>query len=440
MKKSLSISALVVIFVAQFVGILGILYLKYCMDVQASLYDSMTNQIFEEERDVEEIRSLLYKYEYNMVAILNASIPDKEENSTALSTTELKIRNQLIKHSEIMKNMERGSRKELLFRSVNDGVLNYLNYNAVLLSMRDSENPEAITQFVKVFIIPLMTRLNFSIDKLSEMSKIYIEQSKSDMDSYLKSTKLFSIIGFVVLVFSLVISTIYTYKVLKELEEKNKFFQSKSEANEMRILEIQNKTIMGIADLVESRSGETGQHVKRTSHLVNMILMQAKKKGKWTEILTDEYIDYVTRAAPMHDLGKIVIPDAILNKPGKFTPEEFEIMKTHASAGGKIVYDIIGGVAEKKYVDIASDIASYHHEKWNGKGYPNGMAGEEIPLCARIMAVADVFDALVSERCYKKPMSYDDAFALIERESGEHFDPDVVELFMELKDEIYAEK
>ena len=440
MKKSLSISALVVIFIAQLVGILGILYLKYCMDVQASLYDSMTNQIFEEERDVEEIRSLLYKYEYNMVAILNASILNKEENSTALSTTELKIRNQLIKHSEIMKNMERGSGKERLFRSVNDGVLNYLNYNAVLLSMRDSENPEAITQFVKVFIIPLMTRLNFSIDKLSEMSKIYIEQSKSDMDSYLKSTKLFSIIGFVVLVFSLVISTIYTYKVLKELEEKNKFFQSKSEANEMRILEIQNKTIMGIADLVESRSGETGQHVKRTSHLVNMILMQAKKKGKWTEILTDEYIDYVTRAAPMHDLGKIVIPDAILNKPGKFTPEEFEIMKTHASAGGKIVYDIIGGVAEKNYVDIASDIASYHHEKWNGKGYPNGKAGEEIPLCARIMAVADVFDALVSERCYKKPMSYDDAFALIERESGEHFDPDVVELFMGLKDEIYAER
>ena len=440
MKKSLSISALVVIFVAQLVGILGILYLKYCMDVQASLYDSMTNQIFEEERDVEEIRSLLYKYEYNMVAILNSSILNKEENSTALSTTELKIRNQLIKHSEIMKNMERGSGKERLFRSVNDGVLNYLNYNAVLLSMRDSENPESITQFIKVFIIPLVTRLNFSIDKLSEMSKIYIEQSKSDMDSYLKSTKLFSIIGFVVLVFSLVISTIYTYKVLKELEEKNKFFQSKSEANEMRILEIQNKTIMGIADLVESRSGETGQHVKRTSHLVNMILMQAKKKGKWTEILTDEYIDYVTRAAPMHDLGKIVIPDAILNKPGKFTPEEFEIMKTHASAGGKIVYDIIGGVAEKNYVDIASDIASYHHEKWNGKGYPNGKAGEEIPLCARIMAVADVFDALVSERCYKKPMSYDDAFALIERESGEHFDPDVVELFMGLKDEIYAER
>ncbi|MBB5227061.1 HD domain-containing phosphohydrolase [Treponema ruminis] len=440
MKKSLSISALVVIFVAQLVGILGIVYLKYCMDVQASLYNSMANQIFEEERDVEEIRSLLYKYEYNVALIMISSESNQAGENEELAKTELEIRNQLIKHAQIMKRMELNSEKERLFRSVNDDVLNYLNYNVVLLSMKSVESTESISQFMKSFVFPLVVRVNSSISRLSEMSKVYIEQSKAEMDRHLDSTKYFSIIGFVVLIFSLVISTIYTHRVLKELEEKNKFFQSKSEANEMRILEIQNKTIMGIADLVESRSGETGLHVKRTSHLVNMILLQARKKGKWSEILTDEYIDYVTRAAPMHDLGKIVIPDAILNKPGKFTPEEFEIMKTHASAGGKIVYDIIGGVADKKYVDIASDIASYHHEKWNGKGYPNGKAGQEIPLCARIMAVADVFDALIAERCYKKPMSYEDAFALIERESGEHFDPEVVELFMELKDEIYAER
>ncbi len=440
MKKSLSISALVVIFVAQLVGILGIVYLKYCMDVQASLYNFMANQIFEEERDVEEIRSLLYKYEYNVASIMISSESSQAGENEELAKTELEIRNQLIKHAQIMKRMELNSEKERLFRSVNDDVLNYLNYNVVLLSMKSVESTESISQFMKSFVFPLVVRVNSSISRLSEMSKLYIEQSKAEMDSHLNSTKYFSIIGFVVLIFSLVISTIYTHRVLKELEEKNKFFQSKSEANEMRILEIQNKTIMGIADLVESRSGETGLHVKRTSHLVNMILLQARKKGKWSEILTDEYIDYVTRAAPMHDLGKIVIPDAILNKPGKFTPEEFEIMKTHASAGGKIVYDIIGGVADKNYVDIASDIASYHHEKWNGKGYPNGKAGQEIPLCARIMAVADVFDALIAERCYKKPMSYEDAFALIERESGEHFDPEVVELFMELKDEIYAER
>ena len=440
MKKSLSISALVVIFVAQFVGILGILYLRHCVDVQAGLYNSMINQVFVEKADVEEIRSLLYKYEYNMASFMISSKITQEERLKELDNVELGIRQQLITHGEITKKMERDSEKERLFRSVNDDVLNYLNYNRVLLTMKDVESTESISQFMNTFVFPLMSRVNLSISTLSEMSKVYIGQSKAQMDSHLKSTKYFSIIGFIVLIFSLVNSTIYTHKVLKELEEKNKFFQSKSEANEMRIFEIQNKTIMGIADLVESRSGETGQHVKRTSHLVNMILKQAKKKGKWSEILTEEYIDYVTRAAPMHDLGKIVIPDAILNKPGKFTPEEFEIMKTHAGAGGKIVYDIIGGVADKKYVDIASDIANYHHEKWNGSGYPNGKAGKEIPLCARIMAVADVFDALVSERCYKKPMSYKDAFALIERESGEHFDPAVVELFLELKDEIYAEK
>ena len=440
MKKSLSISALVVIFVAQFVGILGILYLRHCVDVQAGLYNSMINQVFVENADVEEIRSLLYKYEYNMASFMISSKITQEERLKELDNVELGIRQQLITHGAITKKMERDSEKERLFRSVNDDVLNYLNYNRVLLTMKDVESTESISQFMNTFVFPLMSRVNLSISTLSEMSKVYIGQSKAQMDSHLKSTKYFSIIGFIVLIFSLVNSTIYTHKVLKELEEKNKFFQSKSEANEMRILEIQNKTIMGIADLVESRSGETGQHVKRTSHLVNMILRQAKKKGKWSEILTEEYIDYVTRAAPMHDLGKIVIPDAILNKPGKFTPEEFEIMKTHASAGGKIVYDIIGGVADKKYVDIASDIAKYHHEKWNGSGYPNGKSGKEIPLCARIMAVADVFDALVSERCYKKPMSYKDAFALIERESGEHFDPAVVELFLELKDEIYAEK
>ena len=142
----------------------------------------------------------------------------------------------------------------------------------------------------------------------------------------------------------------------------------------------------------------------------------------------------------MHDIGKIIISDTILNKPGKLTPEEFEIMKTHASAGAKIVYEILGGIENIKYVEIASDIAHFHHEKWNGKGYPEGKKEKEIPLCARIMAVADVFDALISERCYKKAMSYEDAFNLIQNESGEHFDPQIVELFMELKDEILAER
>ncbi len=440
MKKSLSISALVVILIAELAGILGILYLSHCLRVQSSLYDSMIGQVFEVQSDVEQIRSLLYKYEYNMISVMNSSETTQTETLHELTEAEREIRKQLIVHGRILMSLERGSEKEALFRSVNDDILKYLNFNVVLLSMKDSEAPEDIAQFTNTYILPLMNSVNSNINSLAAMTKSYIVTSRSEMESYLKSSRLLALVIFVVIIGAIIISVIHSHRVLMGLEEKNRFFKQKSESSEMRIAEIQYNTIMGIADLVESRSGETGQHVKRTSSLVNKILLQAKKKGLWTDVLTDEFIDCVTRAAPMHDLGKIVIPDAILNKPGKFTPDEFEVMKSHASAGGKIVHDIIGGVEDKNYVDIASDIANFHHEKWNGKGYPTGKKGAEIPLSARIMAVADVFDALVSERCYKKPMSYDEAFALIEREAGEHFDPQVVELFLELKEQIYAER
>ena len=339
-----------------------------------------------------------------------------------------------------MQHMEVGSEQAVLFRTVNDDVLTYLNFNATLLTMKGYENIAAIQAFTREQILPLMERVNVSTDELSLLSKAYITKSRAELSDYLSKSRIIGAAALVLMIISIIVSILYSHKVLTGLESDNSFLQFKSDISEIRISEMQNNTIMGIADLVESRSGETGQHVKRTSHFVNLILLQAKKHGKWPEILTDQYIDYVTRAAPMHDIGKIIIPDAILNKPGKLTEKEFETMKTHAEAGSKIVYNILGGVEDVPYVDIASDIAHYHHEKWNGKGYPTGKRGTEIPLCARIMAVADVFDALVSERCYKKPMSYEDAFSLIAHEAGEHFDPEIVELFLELKDEIMLEK
>ena len=436
MKKRISISTLIVIFISELLGFLGILHLKYWMNVQANLYDRTVVEVFEGETDVEQIRSLLYKYEYYMASVLNSSQKTQKETLKQLSETELELRHTMISHGELMKKMNHDSEIERLFRSVNDDVFNYLNYNVVLLSMKGSESNESINRFTEEFIFPLMERVNTSINRLSDLSKVYIAKSKVEMAFYRSKSRVFVILAFVLMGFSILVSIFYSYKVLTDLEIKNFLLKTKSEATEMKISEIQYNTIMGIADLVESRSGETGQHVKRTSHFVYLILSHAKKKGLWADKLTEKYIDYVTRAAPMHDIGKIVIPDAILNKPGKLTPEEFEIMKKHAEAGGKIVHNIIGGIEDEKYVSIASNIANYHHEKWNGKGYPTGKKGDEIPLSARIMAVADVFDALVSERCYKKPMSYEDAFKLIESESGEHFDPDVVKVFMELKDEI----
>ena len=162
---------------------------------------------------------------------------------------------------------------------------------------------------------------------------------------------------------------------------------------------------------------------------------ELKREGVYADQLTDEFISNVFKSAPLHDVGKIMVPDAILNKPGKLTDEEFEIMKSHAAEGGKIIEQMIEKVPESEYLYEAKNLATYHHEKWNGKGYPEGLAGEAIPLSARIMAVADVFDALVSDRCYKKGFPYPKALSIIREESGSHFDPKVVDAFFAVQDE-----
>jgi HD-GYP domain-containing protein (c-di-GMP phosphodiesterase class II) len=155
-----------------------------------------------------------------------------------------------------------------------------------------------------------------------------------------------------------------------------------------------------------------------------------RKMGIHLGVLTDEYIDDVYKSAPLHDIGKIRITDAILNKPGKLTPDEFEIMKQHALYGGEMIEKLLESLTQASYLEVARDIAMYHHEKWDGSGYPYGLKGEEIPLSARIMAVADVFDALISDRVYKKAFSFEKAMSIIQEESGTHFDPEVVKAFM----------
>ena len=145
---------------------------------------------------------------------------------------------------------------------------------------------------------------------------------------------------------------------------------------------------------------------------------------------SQEFLENVIKAAPMHDLGKIAVDDRILRKPGRFTPEEYEEMKKHSEKGAEIVGQILDGVEDEEFVETAKNLAHYHHEKWNGEGYPCGLAGINIPPEGRIMALADVFDALVSKRCYKEKMDYDNAFRIIEESLGTHFDPELGKMFL----------
>ena len=204
-----------------------------------------------------------------------------------------------------------------------------------------------------------------------------------------------------------------------------------------KIKTMQSKTIIGIANLIESRDSNTGAHVKNTSNYVNLLAKAAKKEGLYPEIINEEFITLVENAAPLHDIGKIAIPDCILCKPDKLTNEEFEQIKIHSKEGGKMILKVLEETTDEKYTKIAYDVATYHHEKWDGTGYPEGLSGEEIPVSARIMAIADVYDALTMERVYKKPFSVKKALEIISEEAGKHFDPILAPLFVEVMQSIW---
>ena len=194
---------------------------------------------------------------------------------------------------------------------------------------------------------------------------------------------------------------------------------------------MQSGLIITMADMVENRDSDTGAHVQKTAAYVGIILRGLSKKGYYTEKLTQKYISDVEMSAPLHDIGKIKVPDEVLNKPGKLTEEEFEIMKTHTTAGRDILENAISTVEGENYLKEARNMALYHHERWDGKGYPEGLHGQVIPLSARVMAVADVFDALTSPRVYKPAFTLEKAIEIIEQGSGSQFDPKCVEVFIE---------
>ena len=208
--------------------------------------------------------------------------------------------------------------------------------------------------------------------------------------------------------------------------------RSKSE----EISKMQTGLIITMADMVESRDSDTGAHVQKTAAYVRIILEGLKRNGYYVEKLTDKYIRDVEMSAPLHDIGKIAVSDTVLNKPGKLTDEEFAIMKTHTTEGRKLIESAISKVEGDVYLKEARNMAGYHHERWDGKGYPEGLHGEVIPLSARVMSVADVFDALVSPRVYKPACPLETALSIIQEGSGTQFDPKVGEVFLESIDEV----
>ena len=234
----------------------------------------------------------------------------------------------------------------------------------------------------------------------------------------------------------------HLYKAIAKTTRDTVDYINETQRKNEAISTFQSGMISVMADLVESRDKSTGTHIKNTSAYVSIICDELIEEGLYSDTVDEAYKNNVVASAPMHDIGKIKISDAILNKPGKFTDEEYAIMKTHSEEGAKIIATVKKTIESEAlnedYLGEAENMAHYHHEKWNGQGYPCGLVGEEIPLSARIMAVADVFDALVAERVYKPGMPFDKAMSIIKESAGEHFDPVIVQAFVNAEDRIRA--
>ena len=202
------------------------------------------------------------------------------------------------------------------------------------------------------------------------------------------------------------------------------------------LIQYHEEVIYAFADVIEGRDGSTGEHVKRTVAYVRIIAEGLKEQGVYAECLDREYVDYLLRAAPMHDFGKIAITDTVLQKPGKLTTDEYEVMKMHTVKGADMIKENLAALEEPDYITIAWQVARHHHERWDGAGYPDGLHGELIPLCARVVAVADVFDAVSQNRCYRPAMSLDESFGIIEQGAGTQFDPVIAEAFLRMRNKV----
>jgi putative two-component system response regulator len=223
------------------------------------------------------------------------------------------------------------------------------------------------------------------------------------------------------------------------LKDKAAYLEEEVAKRTREVTAIQDVTILAMASLAETRDSDTGNHIRRTQHYVKALAEKLKPNPRFTEFLTDNNINTLFKSAPLHDIGKVGIPDCILLKPGRFEPHEMEIMKTHTTLGRDAIQQAENALGiQVEFLTIAKEIALCHQEKWDGSGYPGGLAGDEIPISARLMAVADVYDALVSRRVYKEGMPHEKAVQIIIEGKGKHFDPDMVDAFIEIHQEFLA--
>lgn len=438
--KSIPFRVFIMVLSASIIGISGVLILKHNIDSLSDSYREIIEEHNVNRTYMEQISQLLYQHR-SIVAIHVASKEAKDR--AKYEETEQQLREKMGTTLAQFRRRMTGNEREQVYHRVYSDYYSYLQNVDITLQLSREGSVETSVYYLTGQMSDFLESVNKNLSQLEQLTLNEMKLAQEKMNSCIDFSRVSTTICIIMISATMLICLIYCVTITSHLEQYKENLEQEIEQKNLSItqhnekmLALQDNIIIGMANLIESRDGDTGEHIKRTSFYVNLLARAIRDKGLYTDILTDNYIELLTKAAPMHDIGKILVPDHILQKPGRLTPEEYEIIKEHSAAGGKIVREVLGFIEEKDYIEIASDMAAHHHEKWNGSGYTKGLAQEDIPLSARIMAIADIFDALVSKRCYKSPMPVEEAFAEMEKSSGTHFDPQLVKIFLGLKEEI----
>ena len=439
--KNIPLKIFIMILIAGVIGIVGVSILTLDITFLSDTYDEVSDYTQALET-IDNIRVQLYKHQ----SIVSKHISADEEVKLAEYEAEAVEIEGILRDGfyELGEKMTSGEREQIYHEAYTNFISYISSAEKALKFSREGQDKTANYYVVYVMDASVIS-VSDAFDKFDAFAEAEIMQANDDMNSLIGYSKISAFAAIPIIAISVILCSLLCLKITSNLNSYKNQLEIDIENKNMALLEhnekmlyLQNTTIIGMATMIESRDGDTGEHVKRTSTYVSMLAQAAQDVGYQSEILTDSYIELLIKAAPLHDIGKIMVSDTILLKPGKLTEEEFEKIKLHACEGGRIVRDVIGGIGDEDYINIASDVAAYHHEKWDGTGYNEGLSGEDIPLCARIMAVADVFDALVSKRCYKEKFPVDEAFKIIKDSAGTHFDPALVDIFLSIRPEVEA--
>lgn len=438
--KRIPFQIFLLIFFAGIVGISGMLIMQRNIKEISSNYELTMEGCLQDRLDMYDLCRLMNRHHITVSWYALTDDPsDKkryEEDAAALKVEIMDILDKL--DASIS-----GSEKEQLFHKVYSNTINYFSNAENVFTMSIESGTATAKFYITSYLANFINNVNADTDIMDGYVTEEMDAIGELTERSIKIAKISETVCIICIVITVVICIVLCVGITSKLEKYKDLLERENELKTQKLIEhsqkmldIQDNTVIGMASLIESRDHDTGEHVKRTGKYVELLVRAAQRAGYCSDILTDNCADLIIKAAPLHDIGKIAVSDVILQKPGKLTAEEFEQMKKHTTAGGRIVVEVLGNIEEKEYIDIASQIARSHHEKWDGSGYPSGLSGENIPIGARIMAVADVFDALVSERCYKPPMPLDKAFGIIEESGGSHFDPVLARLFCEIRSDV----